>query len=47
MEEINTRWQITADYNRFMCMETQCNAARKTTHLAANSPSTCTFPLKR
>lgn len=46
IEEINARWQITADYNRCMYTETQCNTARKTTYLAANSPSPCMFPLK-
>lgn len=39
-------WQITADYNRYMCREAGCNIARNTKYLAATSPFPCVFSLK-
>lgn len=35
-----------ADYKRCIFRQTQCNIARRTMYLAANSPSPCMFPLK-
>lgn len=37
---------MTANYNRYLYMETDCDAARKTPQLAANSPSPFMFPLR-